>query len=229
MPRHLLRVRAVAESPDLGDRRGQGDVADRPDVRPAEDHQQVDRRRPSADPRHRLEAASARRASSSVSEAVEVERARLDRRRQRPAVARLLAAEPDREQLRVREGRGIGRASAGRAACRSRSKAACADASETCCSRMMWSSVANPGAGPTAAADRSARRSRRGPGRAPPSSVTAAARRASVSGRPASVDPRRATRRPRRVAEPGCRQRIERAALAPRNQARAFSPSDGRW
>ena len=46
---------------------GQGDVADRPDVGPPEDHQQVDRRGPRADPGHGLQGAWTRSSSSASS------------------------------------------------------------------------------------------------------------------------------------------------------------------
>ena len=78
------------------------DVADRPDIGPPEDHQQVDRRGPRPDPGHRLERVLDVGVVE-VAEPVEVERPGLDRRRQRAPVARLLAAEPDGEELAVVE------------------------------------------------------------------------------------------------------------------------------
>ena len=93
---------------------------------------------------------------------------------QRPAVARLLAAEPDREQLVVGKLEEAPGRQADRRCARRRSNAACADASDTCCSRMMWSSVAKAGfAVPQRRRVRTARRCRRDPGPARSSSATA--------------------------------------------------------
>jgi hypothetical protein len=98
----------------LCDRGRQGHVADRPHVRPAEHHQQVDGRGPSTDPGDRLE----RRLGSVVVEIcqrLELEGAVEDGRGQRSRVARLLAAEPDREQLAIGEAKKrLGRQRVGR-------------------------------------------------------------------------------------------------------------------
>ena len=107
-------------------------------------HQPVDRRGPRPDPRQRRQ----RGVDLVVVErrqAVDVQRAVVDRRRERPRVARLLAAEPDGQELRVVEAEERSRASAGRPRARSRSNAACAEASETCCSRIRWTRVGKPG------------------------------------------------------------------------------------
>lgn len=87
------------------------DVPDRPDVRAAEHHEQVDRRRPAADPGDRLEREPCRVVVEG-SDDVEVERAIDEGGRKRPRVARLLAAEPDGQELGVgqlEEARGCGR------------------------------------------------------------------------------------------------------------------------
>ena len=167
--------------------------------------------------------------SSRPRQPVEVERAGLDRLGQRAAVARLLAAEPDGQQLGVGRARGSGPGVSGSAARRaSRSKAACADASETCCSRMMWSERREAGLAvpqrrrPVALDDR-----RRGRRPAPASSATAASRPARVSGRRGRLAtlPATAPRSPNPPAGSGSNGRPS----APRSHARAFSPSDGRW
>ena len=109
-----------------------------------QDHEPVDRRGPRPDPGQRREP-PVDLGVVGGRERVQVQLARLDRRRQRPGVARLLAAEPDRQQLRVVEREERRRASGGPIASPSRSNAACADASDTCCSRIRWTSVAKPG------------------------------------------------------------------------------------
>ena len=152
-----------------------------PCVRPEQHHEPVDRRRPRPDPGQ-----GGQRLVDPVvierREPVDVQRAVLDGRRQRPGVACLLAAEPDREQLARRRGAGTSTGSADRPSRASRSKAACADASETCCSRIRWTSVGKPGArahsggGP----NRSTTARKTGSDAARPS--TASRSRASVSG-----------------------------------------------
>ena len=97
-----LGIRACRESLGLADRGRERDVADRPHVRSSEDHQQIDRGRPTADPRDGLE-----RGPDPVVvelfEDVEVEGAVEDRGGKRAPVARLLPAEADRQQLAVRQ------------------------------------------------------------------------------------------------------------------------------
>ena len=97
---HLRGVGPAAETLDLADRCGQGDVADRPHVGPPQDHQQVDRRGPRPDPGDGLERRMDRQFVESL-ERVEVERAGLDRLGERPTVARLLPAEPDGQELGI--------------------------------------------------------------------------------------------------------------------------------
>ena len=96
----LRRVRPVPETFHVTDRRRKRDVADGPDIGPPEDHQEIDRRGPRTDARDRLQGAMDG-VVVEATEPVEVERARLDGSRQRSAIPRLLATEPDREELRV--------------------------------------------------------------------------------------------------------------------------------
>ena len=112
----LVGTGPMAESLDLADRLRERDVADRPHIGPPEDHQQVDRRRPAADAGDRLEL-DADDVVIEGGQPLEVERSRSRSRvGQRPAVAGLLPAEADREQLGVGEREEARRASSGSAA-----------------------------------------------------------------------------------------------------------------
>ena len=103
----------------------------------------------------------------------------------------------------------------------SRSKAACADASETCCSRIRCTSVANPGA-----------RSHSGgrPYRSTIAGEVGVARRElgdrGVEAR--AVERLDQTTEPFAVKPPAGIGSNGRP-VAPRSHARAFSPSEGRW
>ena len=68
-----------------------------------------------------------------------------ERGREVPRVARLLAAEPDRAESPRPRARGSRSAGVPGQRAPSRSNAALADASDTCCSKIRWTSVANEG------------------------------------------------------------------------------------
>ena len=143
-PGHLGRIRPMRQRLHFGDGRREGDVAGRPHIGPAEHHQEVDGRGPRADPRDRLELGVDR---------VVVELAPDRRGRERPISTAAANARPYLAFWRLNP---ISRSAAsdssrnragvsGSATASSRSNAARADASETCCSRTMWSSVGKPG------------------------------------------------------------------------------------
>jgi hypothetical protein len=92
----------MTESLRLAHRSRQGHVAGRPDVGSTQHHQQVDRGGPPADPWERLEGLLDF-AVIGQCKPVEVQGRVEQRPRDRPAVSSLLPAEPDCEQLGVRE------------------------------------------------------------------------------------------------------------------------------
>ncbi len=106
---HLRGIRPVAEALDLGDGRLEGHVAGRPDVGAPEDHQAGRSSRSTGRCPGIAWSASWTASSSRRGERVEIECSRLDRLGERAAVARLLAAEPDGQQLGVGQGEEAGR------------------------------------------------------------------------------------------------------------------------
>ena len=161
---HLGRRRAGARGraarPAPGPARCRG-----PATRPAgEHHQPVDRRRPRPDPGQRGQ----RRVDAVVverREAVDVQRAVLDRGRQRPRVARLLAAEPDRQELARRRGAGTSPGSADRPPRGAGRRRPAPRRARPAARGSGGRGSGSRARAPTAAAARSARRRRRAPGR----------------------------------------------------------------
>ena len=143
-------------------RRGQRDVAHGPDVGSAECHQQVDVGRPPPDPgqRHQL------RAGVVVGQGGhprQVQPAVRDPRCELGQVSRFLAGQARCGHARLAKRRDRTGVTAPAARIRRR-YAASAEVSETCCSRMIRTSVGKLGYAPRAAAAHAARRSRRAAG-----------------------------------------------------------------